>query len=77
MHLLDKLEPQRRAVIVAYTLEGISMSEVAASFNIPVNTAWNRLRLAREDLREAWERYEKKKGGASEWKHGAHRRCRP
>jgi RNA polymerase sigma factor (sigma-70 family) len=65
MHLLDKLEPQRRAVIVAYELEGIAMAEVAAAFSIPVNTAWNRLRLAREDLREAWERYEKKRRAQS------------
>jgi RNA polymerase sigma factor (sigma-70 family) len=54
--LLATLEPQRRAVIVAYELEGISMQEVAAGMSIPVNTAWNRLRLAREDLRAAWRR---------------------
>ncbi|MFO0587212.1 MAG: sigma-70 family RNA polymerase sigma factor [Polyangiaceae bacterium] len=54
--LLATLEPRRRAVVVAYELEGIPMSEVAAAVGIPVNTAWNRLRLAREDLRDAWNR---------------------
>ncbi len=61
MELLEHLEPQRRAVIVAYELEGIPMADVAAAFSISVNTAWNRLRLAREDLREAWDRMEKKR----------------
>ena len=61
MRLLDELEPQRRAVIVAYELEGIAMADVAVAFSIPVNTAWNRLRLAREDLREAFERHERKR----------------
>lgn len=65
LYLLDRLEPHRRAVIVAYELEGIPMADVAAAFAIPVNTAWNRLRLAREDLREAWERYEKKRRSAA------------
>lgn len=54
--LLATLEPRRRAVVVAYELEGIPMSEVAAAIGIPVNTAWNRLRLGREDLRDAWNR---------------------
>lgn len=54
--LLATLEPRRRAVVVAYELEGIPMNEVAAAIGIPVNTAWNRLRLAREDLRQAWSR---------------------
>jgi RNA polymerase sigma-70 factor (ECF subfamily) len=54
--LLATLEPRRRAVVVAYELEETEMADVAASLSIPVNTAWNRLRLAREDLRAAWRR---------------------
>jgi RNA polymerase sigma factor (sigma-70 family) len=53
--LLDGLEPQRRAVIVAYELDGVPMADVASMLGIPVNTAWNRLRLAREDIRAGWE----------------------
>jgi RNA polymerase sigma factor (sigma-70 family) len=56
IRLLDKLEPHRRAVIVAYELEGLPMCDVAAAFAIPLNTAWNRLRLAREELRNEWRR---------------------
>jgi RNA polymerase sigma-70 factor (ECF subfamily) len=69
LRLVDELEPQRRAVIVAYELDGIPMAELAAMFAIPVNTAWNRLRLAREALREAWQRYERS-AGASESRAG-------
>ena len=54
--LLDCLEPHRRTVVVAYELEGVAMADVAVALGIPVNTAWNRLRLGREDLRAAWKR---------------------
>jgi RNA polymerase sigma factor (sigma-70 family) len=56
LRLVDELEPQRRAVLVAYELEGLPMAQVAVACAIPVNTAWNRLRLAREDLRSEWRR---------------------
>jgi RNA polymerase sigma-70 factor (ECF subfamily) len=52
--LLATLEPRRRAVIAAHELEGIPMDDVAAAMAIPLNTAWNLRRLAREDLRAAW-----------------------
>ena len=58
---LERLEPDRRAVIVARELEGMEMADVAAAFDISVNTAWNRLRLARADIREAWNRWLKEK----------------
>lgn len=51
--LLDALEPRRRAVVVAYELEGVAMVDVAAALAIPLNTAWNRLRLGRADLQAA------------------------
>ncbi len=54
--LLGLLEPDRRAVLVAYQLEEVPMAEVAVAFGIPVNTAWNRLRLALRDMRAAWRR---------------------
>jgi RNA polymerase sigma-70 factor (ECF subfamily) len=59
--LLEELDPQRRAVIVAYELEGTPMADIAAALSIPVNTAWNRLRLARADIRERWDRYERQR----------------
>lgn len=55
---LERMEPDRLAVIVAYELEGIPMGDVAIRLRIPVNTAWNRLRLAREAIRAAFRRDE-------------------
>lgn len=52
--LLAEVSSERRAVLVAYRLEEIPLSEVAASMGIPQNTAWNRLRLGIADLRAAW-----------------------
>ena len=46
----------RHAVLVAYEVEERPMSEIAASMGITTNTAWNRLRLAREDARASWQR---------------------
>jgi len=56
---LDELSSDRRAVIVAHDLEGVAMADVALACGIPINTAWNRLRLAREDVRAALRRSER------------------
>lgn len=56
---LDELSSDRRAVIVAHDLEGVAMAQVALACGIPINTAWNRLRLAREDVRAALRRSER------------------
>jgi RNA polymerase sigma factor (sigma-70 family) len=61
--LLATLEPRRRAVIIAYELEGISMPDVAAGLSVPVNTAWNLRRLARDDLRAAYSRVDAQERG--------------
>ncbi len=55
--LLDDLHPDRRAVVVAHDLEGEPMTSFARRVSIPVNTAWNRLRLARLDLAAAVRRH--------------------
>jgi RNA polymerase sigma-70 factor (ECF subfamily) len=54
--LLEELLPEQRALVVAYELEETAMDELAIAYRIPVNTAWNRLRLAREALRQAFRR---------------------
>lgn len=59
--LLDQTTPERRAVVAAHYLEGMSMTEVALSLGILVNTAWTRRRLGLLDLRAAWDR-EKARG---------------
>lgn len=52
--LLEQLDPQRRAVLVAYELDGVPMVDVATRLGISANTAWTRLRLGLADLRTAW-----------------------
>lgn len=56
VQLLESIDPQRRAVVIAHEVEGAPMADVAAALSISINTAWNRLRLGREDLRAAWRR---------------------
>lgn len=47
---LGNLEPSRYTIFVEYELNGSSMKAIAAEQGISINTAWNRLRLAREQL---------------------------
>jgi RNA polymerase sigma-70 factor (ECF subfamily) len=47
--LLDGIEPERRAVLIAHAA-GLQMHEIAAAMGTPVATGWSRLRLARVDL---------------------------
>ncbi len=67
MKLLAQVEPVRRAVLIAYELDNMSMVEIADELSIPVNTGWNRLRLAREDIRAAWKRYARRNKGKTNW----------
>jgi RNA polymerase sigma-70 factor (ECF subfamily) len=60
---LDTLEDERRAVFVLFELDGTPMPEVAVALGIPLNTAYSRLRLAREDFRAAVTRLVKRRGG--------------
>jgi hypothetical protein len=53
LDLLEAIEPDRRAVLVMHVLDDIPMRDVAEALQIPIATAYNRLRLARHDLREA------------------------
>lgn len=50
---LDTLDPERRAVFVMYEMQGISCAEIADAVDIPVNTVYSRLRVARERFRRA------------------------
>jgi len=47
---LDELELNRRAVFILHELDGCPIPEVARSLDIPLATAYSRLRLAREDF---------------------------
>jgi len=53
---LDTLDLDRRAVFVLHQLDECPVPEIAASLGIPLNTAYSRLRLAREQFAKAWKR---------------------
>jgi len=55
--ILDQLDGDKRAVFVLYELEELSMQEVAQSLECPVQTAYSRLRAAREAVDAAVRRY--------------------
>jgi RNA polymerase sigma-70 factor (ECF subfamily) len=61
MRALDDLDLDRRAIVVMHDLDGHAMPEIARALDVPLNTAYSRLRLARGELRAA---VEKRKRGA-------------
>lgn len=56
---LDKIPLDRRAVFLLHDMNGHTMPEVAEALAIPLNTAYTRLRTARAEFREAYERLAK------------------
>jgi RNA polymerase sigma-70 factor, ECF subfamily len=60
MRALDRLDLDRRAVFVLHELDELPAPEIARVLEIPLNTVYSRLRLARADvtaaLRRTWER---------------------
>jgi RNA polymerase sigma-70 factor (ECF subfamily) len=53
LRALDTLQHERRDVLVLHDLDGVPMPEIARSMDVPLNTAYSRLRLAREDIATA------------------------
>jgi RNA polymerase sigma-70 factor, ECF subfamily len=53
---VEALEPGRRAVFLAYAVDGLPISQIARNLGIPQATAYNRLRLARRQLQAALRR---------------------
>jgi RNA polymerase sigma-70 factor (ECF subfamily) len=47
---LERLDVDRRAVLVLHHVDGVPVADIAHALGIPVNTAYSRLRLAREQL---------------------------
>ncbi len=56
LEALRALDLDRRAVLVMHDLDGFSAPQIAAELGIVLNTAYSRLRLAREDFRRAVQR---------------------
>jgi RNA polymerase sigma-70 factor (ECF subfamily) len=47
---LEAIPIERRAVFIMHELDGAPIPEVAAALDVPLNTAYSRLRLARRDF---------------------------
>jgi hypothetical protein len=56
LDLLEAIEPGRRIILVLHVLDEVPVPEIADALQIPVATVYNRLRLARRDLRDAFAR---------------------
>lgn len=50
--IINSIEFDRRTVLVMHDLEEIPVPEIAEALEIPVNTAYSRLRLARREFNE-------------------------
>lgn len=53
--LLGRLDPERRALMAMFYVEGLSVAEIAQVLDLPVGTVKSRLFHAREQLRAALE----------------------
>jgi RNA polymerase sigma-70 factor (ECF subfamily) len=62
--LLDALDDDKRAVFVLAELEQMSAPEIAAALELPVNTVYSRLRLARQEFAAAAARHR----ASDEWR---------
>jgi RNA polymerase sigma-70 factor (ECF subfamily) len=62
LEALEALHIDRRAVVVMHDVDGCPIPEIAHALSIPVNTAYSRLRLGREDLRAAVKRIRLRRG---------------
>jgi RNA polymerase sigma-70 factor, ECF subfamily len=51
--LLEQLDPPKRETFVLAELEEMTVPEVASALDVPVNTVYSRLRVARQELEEA------------------------
>jgi RNA polymerase sigma-70 factor (ECF subfamily) len=55
---LEKVDYDRRAVLILHDLDGCSMPDIASALGIPVRTGYSRLRIGREELAAAVRRIE-------------------
>jgi RNA polymerase sigma-70 factor (ECF subfamily) len=48
--LLAKMNPDRRAALVLFEVDGLSGEEIARIQDVPINTVWKRLHVARKEF---------------------------
>lgn len=63
--ILEGIDPLKREVFVLAELEEMSAPEIAEALEIPLNTAYSRLRAARQAFEEAVARDTARRGGKS------------
>ena len=63
---LERLDESKRAAFVLYEVEELTLAEIAEALSIPLQTAYSRIKTARETLREALEPGGTVKGGVRE-----------
>jgi RNA polymerase sigma-70 factor (ECF subfamily) len=63
MSLLDQLEPPKREIFSLVDVEDLSVPEAAEVLGIPLNTAYSRLRVARQNFEAALARHEARTKG--------------
>jgi len=51
--LLDQLDDDKRALLVSVDLEEMTIAEAAEAMNLNANTAYSRLKIARQEFQEA------------------------
>ncbi len=56
--LLERIEPERRAVFLLFEVEGESCDAIADAMGVPVGTVYSRLHAARRDFNEGCSRLE-------------------
>lgn len=59
---LEAIDIDRRGVFILHELDGVAVPEIATALGIPLNTAYSRLRLARDEFRGAVQRLRTKGG---------------
>ena len=60
---LESVDLDRRAVLILHDLDEVPVPEIAHALDIPLNTAYSRLRLARAEFAAAARRLRKGQGG--------------
>lgn len=63
MSLLDQMEPPKREIFALVDVEDFSVPEAAEVLGIPLNTAYSRLRVARQNFEAALARHEARTKG--------------
>lgn len=56
MRALERLSDEKRAAVVLYDVEELTLAEVSEALGVPLQTAYSRIKAARQELRRELER---------------------